>query len=165
MSTVEHKRGLRAVALFEAGKGALVLLAGCGLLALVHRDVEAVAEQLLLHLHLNPANHYPRIFLNAMKAVTDARLWFLAVAGFAYAAVRFIEAYGLWGMRRWAAWFGAITGGIYIPFEVFELIQGVTRLKIGALLINIIVVVYLINTLKREHVHPGPEAGPNGGIT
>ena len=37
--------GVRVVAMFEAAKGGLVLLAGCGLLALVHHDVQAMAEE------------------------------------------------------------------------------------------------------------------------
>ena len=66
------------VALVEAAKGLLVLLAGFGLLALIHRDVQAVAERLVWHSHLNPAGKYPRIFLDAAQKMTDARLWLFA---------------------------------------------------------------------------------------
>ncbi|MCZ7627423.1 MAG: DUF2127 domain-containing protein [Candidatus Methylomirabilis sp.] len=41
-----------------------------------------------------------------------------------YASVRFVEAYGLWLERRWAEWFAAVSGGIYIPFEIYELLYG-----------------------------------------
>src|SRR5262249_7922043 len=67
--------GLKAAALFEALKGLLVILAGLGLLAFVHRDAQAFAERLVLHLHLNPARHYPRIFIEAAGRLTDARIW------------------------------------------------------------------------------------------
>lgn len=56
-------RTVQIVALFEGAKGALVLLTGLGLLALIHRNVHQVAEQLVRHLHFNPARQYPRIFL------------------------------------------------------------------------------------------------------
>lgn len=46
--------GLRALATFEAVKGVIVLLLGLGILGLLHKDVEAAAESLLLHLHINP---------------------------------------------------------------------------------------------------------------
>ena len=62
------------MAFLEAAKGAVVLLAGFGVLALVHRDVQQVAEAVVSHLHLNPARHYPRIFLDAAARVSDARL-------------------------------------------------------------------------------------------
>jgi len=70
--------GLKAVAMFEALKGLLVLLAGFGLLALVHHDVQAFVERIVVHLHLNPARHYPRVFIEAAGRLTDARLWLLA---------------------------------------------------------------------------------------
>ena len=70
--------GIRAIAIHEAAKGALVLLAGFGLLGLLHRDVEALAERLVTFSHLNPASKYPRIFLDAATRVTDTQLWWLA---------------------------------------------------------------------------------------
>ena len=60
-------RGLRTVALFEGLKGVLVFIAGFGLLALVHKDVQAIAELIVQHLHLNPARQYPRIFIEAAE--------------------------------------------------------------------------------------------------
>ena len=64
--------GLRAIAVFEAAKGALVLLAGFGVLGLLHRDLQAIAERLVRFSHLNPASKYPRIFVAAADRVTDA---------------------------------------------------------------------------------------------
>jgi len=88
--------GLRAVAVFEGVKGGLVLVAGCGAASLVHRDLQAIAEEVVSHFHLNPASRYPRIFLDAAQSLTDARLWTFAALAFAYAAVRLAEAWGLW---------------------------------------------------------------------
>ena len=39
MASGPHHGGLRVVALFEGAKGALVLVAGFGLLSLIHEDV------------------------------------------------------------------------------------------------------------------------------
>lgn len=138
---------VRAVALFEAAKGVLVLAAGFGSLALVHRDVQHLAEQLVGHLHLNPAKHYPRIFVDAAADLTEARLWTLAALAMAYAAVRFVEAYGLWRAQRWAEWFAALSAGIYIPFEIYELYAGVAWLSLGVLLINLLVVGVMLRAL------------------
>ena len=92
--------GVRALALFEAAKGVLVIMAGFGLLAIVHRDAQHLAEALVRHMHLNPARHYPRIFINAAGRLTDHRLHLLAAGAFAYATVRLVEAYGLWRIRH-----------------------------------------------------------------
>ena len=94
--------GLRTVAVFEAAKGLIVLLAGLGLLSLIHRDAQSVAEEIVKMLHLNPARQYPRIFIDVASKLTDARLWFLSLAALIYATVRFVETYGLWHELPWA---------------------------------------------------------------
>src|ERR1700724_233303 len=92
-------RALRLIAVFEASKGVLVLSAGLGLLSLLHQDLQATAERLVRQSHLNPARHYPRIFIEAAAHMNDSRLRSLAALAFLYAAGRLIEAYGWWHLR------------------------------------------------------------------
>ena len=149
------KRGMRAidtvrtVALLEAAKGLVVLLAGVGALSFIHHDVQHMAERLVGHLHLNPANGYPRIFLEFAAKLTDARLATLAALAAAYALVRFIEAYGLWRKTKWAEWFAAVSGSIYVPFEIYHLLHGDFWISLGALLVNIAIVGVMVQALFR----------------
>ncbi len=136
-------RGIRVVAVFEALKGALVLSAGLGLLSLVHHDLQATAERLVRHSHLNPAHHYPRIFLEAASHTSDSRLRALAALAFLYAAFRLIEAYGLWQTRVWAEWLAIIAGSVYLPLEVYEIFKRATLMRAIVLLINLFIVAYL----------------------
>ena len=136
--------GVRAVAVFEALKGTLVLVAGFGLLALVHRDLEDLAERLVLHSHLDPASHYPRVFVEAAARMNDTRLRTLAALAFAYSVVRFVEAYGLWHMRAWAEWFAILSGCIYLPVELYELVERPTHLRGLVLFFNAAIVAYLL---------------------
>ena len=140
----EIAAGVRAVAFFEALKGTLVLVAGFGLLSLVHRDLEDLAERLVQHSHLNPASHYPRVFVEAAAHTSDARLRTLAAMAFAYSTVRFVEAYGLWKMRAWAEWFAIISGCLYLPVELYELIERATLIRAGVLVVNAVIVAYLL---------------------
>lgn len=140
----EIAAGVRAVAFFEALKGTLVLVAGFGLLSLVHRDLEDLAERLVQHSHLDPASHYPRVFIEAAANTSDARLRTLAAMAFAYSTVRFVEAYGLWKMRAWAEWFAIISGCIYLPVELYELIERATLIRAGVLVVNAVIVAYLL---------------------
>lgn len=139
--------GVRIVAVVEAAKGALVLAAGLELFALVHRDVQAIAERIVEHFHLNPASRYPRILLDAAGALNDERLVVLAMGAIAYSTARFIEAYGLWLKRRWAEWFAVVAGGLYIPIEVYELWRRVTWIRFGLFAVNVAIVVYLARVL------------------
>lgn len=141
---------IRTVALFEAFKGALVLLAACGLLSLLHHDIHALAVRLIAHTHLNPAAHYPRIFLDAAARLHDDRLRLLALGAAAYSALRFVEAWGLWRQRAWAEWLAAGSGAIYLPAELFELVERPTALHAALLGLNLLVVGVMVRALRER---------------
>jgi uncharacterized membrane protein (DUF2068 family) len=143
VSSAAHKV-LKPIAVFEAFKGAIVLIAGFGLLSFLGRDAEDLAEKLVHRMHLDPANHYPQVFIHAMAEVTNTRLWLMAGFAALYATVRFTEAYGLWHGRRWAEWFAALSGAVYVPVELYELLARITWPRVGALVLNVIVVSYMV---------------------
>ncbi|MEN9401369.1 MAG: hypothetical protein RL091_72 [Verrucomicrobiota bacterium] len=156
MPAQTHK-GLRAIALFEAFKGVIVLAAGFGVLSLLGRDAAALAERLINRLHLNPAGHYSHIFLIMMGDVTNQRLWLIAGFALLYAAVRFAEAYGLWHERRWAEWFAALSGAVYIPIELYEIVSHATWLKFATLSVNLLIVGYMVWLLtERRRLRAAP---------
>ena len=142
--------GLRMIAVFEAGKGLLVLAAGFGLLGLLHRDVEAIAERLVRFGHLNPAGKYPQIFLDAAARVTDTRLWLLAGGAGVYSVVRLVEGYGLWKGRPWAEWLAIAAGGLYVPVELYHLWHRFTWFKLAVLGGNLAIVAYLAYALRHR---------------
>ena len=155
LGTYPNRRGwfgaqLRIVAMFEFAKGALVLVAGFGLLAFVHHDVRDVVDELLEHLHLNPASRVPEIFVALAEHIASMNLWLLALGAALYAALRIAEAYGLWYDREWAEWLGAASGLIYVPFELYALAKGVTPLKLATLGVNLMVVAVLSVALWRR---------------
>src|SRR4030095_15932699 len=115
-----------------------------GLLSLVQQDLQEAAEHLIRLSYLNPAHHYPRVFIEAFANINDARLRLFAALAFLYAGGRFIEAYGLWRMKAWAAWLAIVSGAVYLPVEVFELIKHGTFIRGGVLLINAGIVIYLV---------------------
>ncbi|MGC1456129.1 MAG: DUF2127 domain-containing protein [Nitrospirota bacterium] len=137
------KDGIRVVSIFEATKGLLVLLVGCGLLTFIHQDLHLAAEQLVRHIHLNPARHYPRIFIDLAQHISDGQLWMLAMSALLYSGVRFVEAYGLWLQKQWAEWFAILTSGMYIPVELFEVIRKTTWPRVTVLSVNVGIVAYL----------------------
>ena len=143
-SHTRQLRALRAVASVEFVKGLLVLLAGFGVLSLVHRDAWDVAESFLEWLHISPETHYAQVFLNLADEVTDAKLWAVAVGALAYSTLRFLEAYGLWRERAWAEWLAMISGAIYLPFEIVELLRRPDWVRVAILAVNLAVVLYMV---------------------
>lgn len=138
---------IRAVAAIECLKGLVVLLASSGLLALIHHDVHELAARLIEHAHLNPASKYPKIFLDAATQMTDARLWKLAVGAALYALLRLFEAYGLYRERAWAEVLAALSGAVYVPFEVAELMRAPASLAVALLSLNLAIVALMIRAL------------------
>ena len=143
------KRGLRTIAVVEAAKGVLVLFVGLGLAHLAIGDQAAIGEDIVAEFHLNPANKMPGIFLKAANS-SDTKLWVFAFAAAVYSSIRFAEAWGLWFSRRWAEWVGAIGAALYVPIEIYELMISVTVIKVTLLVLNVLIVVYLCQALRRK---------------
>lgn len=158
------RRGVRAVALIEAAKGALVLLVGFGLLALIHRDVQSLAENLVRHAHLNPARHTPRVFIDTAARLDDHRLWLLSAAAFGYSGLRFAEGIGLWLGKPWATWFAVLSGAVYLPVEADKLLREPSWITGTILATNAAIVVYLFVTRERHGAGPsGPTPSQSEG--
>ncbi|MCU1299102.1 MAG: hypothetical protein JWO91_3380 [Acidobacteriaceae bacterium] len=141
--TAAHRKVLRAVASLELAKGLVVLAAAISILSIVHRDTGDIADWCLRVLHISPDHHFAQAFLNWADTLTEQKL--LAVAGVAtiYAALRFIEAYGLWHARPWAEWIALISGSLYLPFEIYKLMHHANLFHVGVFVINVAVVFYM----------------------
>lgn len=148
-------KSIKAVAVFEMAKGVLLLLAGFGALAFLHRDVRAIAIELVGRFHLSPDHRYASIFIRAASNVTDAKLWFWAGFAGAYAIFRFVEGYGLWHERPWAEWLALVSGGIYLPLEIYEMISRRTWVSIVVFVANLAVVGLMALVLIRRRRNAG----------
>jgi uncharacterized membrane protein (DUF2068 family) len=135
--------GLRVIAATEFAKGVLVLIAAGLIVRFVDSDVQALAEALVARFHLNPARHDPQVFVSTLRDFADAHKLVLSLGAACYALVRFIEAYGLWHARAWAWGFGILSGALYIPFELVELVKHVTWPAVTMLVANVLVVLVL----------------------
>lgn len=139
-----QRRVLRAVASLEFFKGVFVMIMGICALALVHRDSWLIAEGILSRLRISTDRRSAQIFLDFADNITDTRLWAAARIAFAYAALRFTEAYGLWRERIWAEWVAFVSGTLLLPFEVRELFRGITFWRCALLIGNLAIVCYML---------------------
>ncbi len=140
-----HRAGLRTVAFLEALKGVVALLIAYALIHMIHRDVDFgdVAERILHLLHIGLHHRLAQQFLDAAGKLSDTRVATVLFIAMAYASLRFIEGYGLWKQRAWAEWLAIISGCIYIPFEIKNLIRHPNQFHWVVLSINILVVLYI----------------------
>jgi uncharacterized membrane protein (DUF2068 family) len=141
---------LRVVASFEFAKGLFVLLIGLTAVLLVHRDAWVIAEQLLALLHISTDRRLALDFLDFADRLTEARLWAAAQFAFAYSALRFAEAYGLWKQRTWAEWLAFVSGTLFLPLEIRGLMRGITALRSTVFVANVGIVLYMLFLLQSE---------------
>jgi uncharacterized membrane protein (DUF2068 family) len=83
----------------------------------------------------------------------------LAALAALYSTIRFVEAYGLWRLKPWAEWFAIISGSIYVPVEIYEIVMHVTWLRVTVLIFNLAIVAYLVYVRIWVRKHPGGELG------
>lgn len=152
-------RAITAVAFFEAFKGALVVVVASGLTLLMHHDIHALAVRLVAHTHLNPASRYPHIFLDAVDHLQNMRLSMLALGAAAYSSLRFLEAYGLFRRAAWAEMLAALSGAIYVPFEIANVLRHFNWISLGALVLNVLVVLVMIVALMHRRRSAERRAG------
>lgn len=138
-----QRRALRGIALFEGFKGLAALLSGIGLVSLLHHDLRHLVLELVGHFDLDPAQHFPALLLHYVDVLNGTPLGTLELLLAGYVLVRLSEAYGLWKDRAWAEWLGALSGGLYIPFELRHLWHAPTLVSGGVLVVNGVMVVFL----------------------
>lgn len=148
--------GLRGVAFFEALKGVLALVGAFWVLSLRHKDLLKVAEHMLRRFHIAPDRHAAHLLMHFAEKINGKDLRIVLLLFLVYAAIRFTEAAGLWLEKEWAEWFALISGTIYVPVEITELIRHPNLTTWGVLTINMLIVLYmawlLLDSYKRRRL-------------
>ncbi len=145
---VERKDRLLPWIAAERGFRAVVLIA-VGVVLLTHANTNWSAEIALLarKLGLDPKENWIRRILRDAARLNANKTVLFGIVALAYGALEGVEAYGLWRRRRWAEWLTVLATSLLLIPEVWELTKSTTLLKVGALLVNIAIVLYLLTRL------------------
>ncbi|MDG0817679.1 DUF2127 domain-containing protein [Bdellovibrio svalbardensis] len=143
MTQKSHRKGLHAIAAFEALKGIVVLVIGLELLVFIHGDFQALGEKFLWHFGMNPHSQYPHAVLLFLSGVRDRQVVQGVSLVLAYSLFRFIEAFGLWKERKWAKWLVIISSGLFLPLEFYKMFTHFTWFKLLITIANILVLLYI----------------------
>lgn len=114
------------------------------MLDLVHKDLDNPAERMVDILRVNPDGKLSNLFVKLASHATDRTLWVLAFGVLLYAAVRWIEAYGLWHEWEWAQWFALLSTALYLPQELYWLMRHPNWIKGGVLVTNIFILLFML---------------------
>jgi uncharacterized membrane protein (DUF2068 family) len=135
---------LQMIALLKLVKCTLLVVAGAAAIWLRQGDSAWMTE----HWAGRIAAHYH------VAMLADGVRWLcrldpgskgvLAAACFGYAALFATEGIGLWLEVRWAEYLTIVATALLVPIELYEIAQRVTLLRCGALVANVLIVIYLI---------------------
>lgn len=150
MTTHHHQTGLAAIAVFKLVKGMLLLLVGLGLLKLMHADIATLFSRLIEALHLNADSRIIHALVLKVDTWQPHSVLVAGLVSLGYAGMLLLEGIGLWLERSWAAYLTVISTSLLLPFELYEVIDRVSMLRVGVLLLNLVIVFYLIGQLKQH---------------
>lgn len=94
------------------------------------------------------------------KALTAQHSTLVLVAGgvLAYGVLQLVEGIGLWLIRRWGEYVAVVGTSLFIPVEVYELVDRVTWVRVAALVVNVLAVAYLVWTKRLFGLRGGVRA-------
>ena len=145
--------GLITIGVFKLVKGVLLLIVGIGALSLIHKDVADLAAQWVDYFRVDPNNRHVHSLLIKLGVVDARRLEEISAGTFFYSALLLTEGTGLLLRKRWAEYFTIIVTASFIPMEVYELIKRITFTRICFITVNLAIVWYLVNRLRRHENH------------
>jgi uncharacterized membrane protein (DUF2068 family) len=144
--------GLRLIGLFKIGKACLLLATSYGLYQLLNPDL---VERLHDWLNTLTDTFERRLLergLDWLDSLGSARIGSILLVTAIYIAVLVTEGIGLWLRKTWAEWLTVIATASLIPFELWQLFFGQHHKPLavlGATVLNIIIVSYLVYQLRR----------------
>lgn len=152
------ERGIRALVLFGLAYGVMRFRSAQGdLRATFERALPATRPlQDALHVDLTDSAYIERIQKVLQSKPHTLTLLFIGLL--AYGALQTAEAVGLFMLKRWGEYVASVGTAVFIPLEVHELIDRVTVIRVGALIINIAAVLYLVLTKRLFGVRGGRAA-------
>ena len=104
-------------------------------------------------------NHSKLIGLIQHSFTLDARtLTWLTIGLAVYALIELTEGVGLWLGQRWGEYFAMVATSVFLPYEIYDLTVKITWLRVGALVVNLLLVGYLVWSKRLFGVRGGKQA-------
>lgn len=112
-----------------------------------------LAELERLLLAFRPLGNELGVHLTGSPLVTQIEGWLggsgdpVRLAGFGLLALgilQLVEGVGLWGGWRWAEYLAVVATSAFIPFELYEIAEKPSPLKVVFLVLNVLIVIYLV---------------------
>ncbi|MBA3809262.1 MAG: DUF2127 domain-containing protein [Solirubrobacterales bacterium] len=149
-TSIRKDRLLPWIAAERAFRAVVLLAVGLVLVTHPHANWASEISRVAEHLGLDPKSNWFKKLIDKISKIKANQDVVFGLAALVYGALEGAEAYGLWKRRRWGEWLTVLATSLFFIPEIWELAKSATLLKIGALLVNIVVVAYLLWRLRRD---------------
>lgn len=139
-----HNKVLVLIAAYKVFQALLFAAVGVGALRLLHKDIDDVLTQVAAALRFNPESRFVNFVLDEATLLNDPLLRRIGVVAFSYAAVSLAEGIGLYLEKIWAEYLTLFITASFLPWEAFEVVRRLTWVRVGLLVVNALVFLYLL---------------------
>ncbi len=144
---------LRALAIERWVRGLVLLLLGIAvyelrstqvsLQELFDKDLKSL-DPFFRQIHFNVKDSATIESIEKVLNAKQSTLTLIAVGIVFYGLLQIAEGIGLWSLKRWGEYVAVVGTTLFIPLEVYEIVEKVSWLKIVVLLVNVAAVLYLL---------------------
>ena len=106
--------------------------------------------RLAARLRLDPDNRLVQSAVARVSGIDERHLDAIGAGVVLYGLLYVVQGVGLILQRRWAEWLVVATTGFLIPFEAYEVATKAGALRFAVLLLNLGIVAYLVDRLRKE---------------
>ena len=150
----EHSRGLLLVGLFKLGKALFFGVLAAGVFHMVHSNLGDVVQRFVDSHHeaivrFDPEGKLVNIVLDKADTVSNHKLRMAGMLSFGYACVCIVEGIGLLKRKVWAEYFTIVLTAGALPWEALEMYRRFTWFKVGFMVLNVLVLLYLLYIVRR----------------
>ena len=145
----ENSRGLLVVGLFKLSKAVFFGALAAGALKLVHQNVGDLALRAVDILKIDPEGRLASLVMDKADMISSHHLRQAGMLSFAYACVCVVEGIGLMMQKEWAEYFTIVLTASALPWESYEMYRDFSWFKVGLMVLNVLVLLYLLWLVRR----------------
>lgn len=149
----QHNKWLVLIATYKFILALLFIAIGVGALRLVHKDIDDVISRIGEVLRQSAESRFVNFLYDKAFLINGPMLRRIGALAFSYAGLSLAEGIGLYLEKAWGEFLTLAITASFLPWEVFEIVHRLTWVRVGLLVINALVFLYLLNlvAIRRRH--------------
>ena len=140
----KHNRWLVLIAAYKFLLAVMFVAVGVGALRLMHKDIDDVISQIGDLLRFNPESRFVNFLYDRASLINDPLLRRIGALAFSYAGLSLAEGIGLYLEKAWGEFLTLAITASFLPWEIFEVFHRLTWVRVGLLVVNVLVFIYLM---------------------